>query len=87
MIGHPLDAKVILEVPADEYRLLRKFEEEFKDSLIVSQLDMKEGPAQEINIQRAEGEKCQRCWQYSTTIIKEDPYVNICPRCKDILTS
>ena len=87
VIGHPLDAKVILEVPADEYRLLRKFEEEFKDSLIVSQLDMKEGPAQEINIQRAEGEKCQRCWQYSTTIFKEDPYVNICPRCKDILTS
>lgn len=86
VIGHPLDAKVVLTVPDDEYSLLSGLEE-LKDVLIVSQVELRKGPELQVEILRAEGPKCERCWQYSTDIETGGDYPNICKRCRDTLSS
>jgi isoleucyl-tRNA synthetase len=86
VIGHPLDAKVVLTVPDDEYLLLSGLEE-LKDVLIVSQVELRKGPELQVEILRAEGPKCERCWQYSTDIETGGDYPNICKRCRDTLSS
>ena len=87
VIGHPLDAKVSLTLPPDEWDLIVKLGDEFKDLLIVSQVELTKGSAVEVAVTRADGEKCQRCWQYSTDIQTVREFPNLCKRCRDTLTS
>ena len=87
VIGHPLDAKVSLTVPPEEWDLIARLGDEFKDLLIVSQVELTKGSAVEVAVTRADGEKCQRCWQYSTDIQTVREYPNLCKRCRDTLTS
>ncbi|HAR96949.1 MAG TPA: isoleucine--tRNA ligase, partial [Deltaproteobacteria bacterium] len=86
VIGHPLDAKVVLTVPEDDFSLLSGLDE-LKDVLIVSQVELRKGSELEVEILRAEGPKCERCWQYSTDIETGGDYPNICKRCRDTLSS
>jgi isoleucyl-tRNA synthetase len=86
VIGHPLDAKVVLTVPEDDFSLLSVLDE-LKDVLIVSQVELRKGSELEVEILRAEGPKCERCWQYSTDIETGGDYPNICKRCRDTLSS
>jgi isoleucyl-tRNA synthetase len=86
VIGHPLDAKVVLTVPDDDFTLLAGLEE-LKDVLIVSQVELHKGSELGVEILRAEGPKCERCWQYSTDIETGGDYPNICKRCRDTLSS
>jgi isoleucyl-tRNA synthetase len=87
IIGHPLDAKVVIKAPAEEYELLKKLGDELKEVLIVSQVDLSVGEELEISVVRAEGQKCARCWQYATDIEAEGTYPNICKRCRNTLIS
>ncbi|HUJ90925.1 MAG TPA: isoleucine--tRNA ligase, partial [Syntrophorhabdales bacterium] len=86
-IGHPLDAKVRLEVPAGDYELLSKLGDELKDLLIVSQVELASGDGVGIIVSGADGEKCQRCWQYSTDIQTVGEFPNLCKRCRDTVIS
>ncbi len=87
VIGHSLDTKVILTVPENEYLLLEKLGDELKDVFIVSQIEIQKGNETEVTVLKAEGEKCERCWQYATDIKKTGPFPNVCKRCEDILSS
>jgi isoleucyl-tRNA synthetase len=87
VIGHPLDAKVRLEVSPDDHQLISKLGDEFKDLLIVSQVEITAGDGLGITVLRADGEKCQRCWQYSTDIQTIGEFPNLCERCRDTLIS
>ncbi len=87
IIGHPLDAKIRLEVPAGEYELMSKLGDELKDLLIVSQVELASGDGVGIIVSSADGEKCQRCWQYSTDIQTVGEFPNLCTRCRATLTS
>ena len=86
-IGHSLDTRVVITAGADDYKLLKKIEDELKAVFIVSQIEVKEGAELEIAVLKAEGEKCERCWQYATGMKKEGPFPNVCTRCEDILSS
>ncbi len=87
VIGHPLDAKVVIAVPADEAVILRKLGDELKEVLIVSQVEVVPAPELDVTVGRAEGRKCERCWQYKTDVEATGPHPNICRRCADTLTS
>jgi len=87
VIGHPLDAKVVIAAPADEAAILRKLGDELKEVLIVSQVDVVDSPGQHVTVLRAEGLKCERCWQYATDVETTGTFPNICKRCRDTLTS
>ncbi|HEX2965358.1 MAG TPA: isoleucine--tRNA ligase [Syntrophorhabdaceae bacterium] len=85
-IGHSLDTKIVIEAPDEDYARLEKLGEDLKDIFIVSQAVLKKGNELSISVTRAEGEKCERCWQYATDIRKEGRFPNVCSRCENALS-
>jgi len=86
VIGSPLEAKVTLKTgDKDLYNFLKKKCDELPAILIVSQvevvLDASAGDECAIDVVKAEGEKCQRCWNYRRDIGKDKDYTDLCARC------
>ncbi|GAB4560378.1 MAG: isoleucine--tRNA ligase [Geothermobacteraceae bacterium] len=97
-IGHSLDARVRLQVPEGPWRdLASSCEQELPTLLIVSQVELVDSldggtPSEEveglrIEVTRAEGDKCPRCWNYSTGIGQSPEHPELCPRCSDALSA
>ena len=42
-------------------------------------------PGLEVTIQKAEGQKCERCWNYSVRVGENKRYPTICERCSDAI--
>jgi isoleucyl-tRNA synthetase len=38
-------------------------------------------PGLEVAVQRADGAKCERCWNYSTHVGESTDYPTLCERC------
>lgn len=88
IIGHSLDAKVSIAASKDDYYVLKKLGDELKDIFIVSQVVIEENTETVITVSRADGKKCQRCWQYSIDITPPNgKFPEVCKRCEDILSS
>ncbi len=85
-IGHPLDAKVVIGAPAQLFEILENIGDELKDLLIVSQVGIEKSDEATITVMRADGQKCDRCWQYSTDIGASEQFPTICKRCADTLS-
>ncbi|RKX48980.1 MAG: isoleucine--tRNA ligase [Thermotogae bacterium] len=93
-IGNSLDAKVVLELKDRELaKVMSTFKsEELADIFIVSQVafgkvdDGFEGEVSNVKVVRAEGEKCERCWKYSTETGANPKYPGTCPRCARVLS-
>ena len=98
MIGSSLEAKVLVEAP-DEYIDAVSKTDQPEDFFIVSRLETKAtGPTPEesdtgaglpgvkITVSRVEGEKCPRCWKWSTGIGESKEYPDICPRCAGVMS-
>jgi isoleucyl-tRNA synthetase len=65
-IGAPLEARVRLAADGDLYPLLEQYAGELPALFIVSQVILEQGARLSVKIERAEGEKCERCWKYRT---------------------
>lgn len=87
VIGHSLDTKIRVTVPESEFALLLKLGDELKDVFIVSQIELAKGDEIEIAVSKADGAKCERCWQYATALTQSGPFPNVCKRCADTLSS
>jgi len=96
LIGSSLEARVKLRLNWEYYDLLRPYQDndELRYIFIVSQTglfqaDMRpndggssgELPLILVEVERAEGEKCDRCWNYSTHVGESASYPNVCERC------
>lgn len=84
IIGHSLNAKVILTAEGDEYNFLKSVEKELVAVFIVSDLEIIEG-TKNIAIEVAKGGKCERCWMYSETVGDDKENPTICHRCSENL--
>ena len=42
-------------------------------------------PGLEVTVQRADGKKCDRCWNYSTHVGENPRYPTICERCSEAI--
>ncbi|MBR2460692.1 MAG: isoleucine--tRNA ligase [Clostridia bacterium] len=90
LIGKSLEAKVTVKCADDDtLGFLASFGEELADVFIVSAVSLAKGECAdgqsiEVNVSRAEGEKCARCWKHSVNAISFDGEF-VCPRCKAIL--
>lgn len=78
-IGSSLEAKVILSVSREDFDILKPRQDELPGIFIVSQVELKESAGTVIQILKADGEKCVRCWNYSTQI------KDVCPKCQKAL--
>jgi isoleucyl-tRNA synthetase len=86
-IGHPLDAKIVITAPPSDYDILTRLGDELKEVFIVSQVEVAKGSDLEVQVLRADGVKCERCWQYATDVETTGEHPNLCKRCRDTLTS
>jgi isoleucyl-tRNA synthetase len=67
-IGSSLEAKVALSASGGTLELLRAHQNDLRYIFIVSQVELLEGDELSISVSRAAGEKCERCWNYSTRV-------------------
>ena len=96
-IGKSLDAKVTVYAPdAAAFDTLKAFESELPTLFIVSQVTLEnaaapadvvteEGAPIAVAVSAAEGEKCDRCWNYTTDAFHDGEEGCLCPRCKAVL--
>ena len=86
-IGKALDARLVLEVPPTMGELLERYRESFKEVLNVSQLEVKTGPSPQVIATTfpADGEKCERCWNYSVHTGEDRHWPTVCERCSAAL--
>jgi len=81
-ITSSLEAKVIISAPSPLFSLLKDSGHQLlKEVFIVSGVELEQGKKLEIKIERAEGEKCERCWNYSPHVGENKEYPTLCERC------
>jgi isoleucyl-tRNA synthetase len=89
-IGTGLEAKVRLNANGDLYPLLERYAEALPALFIVSQVALdKAGPGESelaVQVERADGAKCERCWKYTTDIGSNSKFPTICGPCADAVT-
>ncbi|MBQ1659312.1 MAG: isoleucine--tRNA ligase [Clostridia bacterium] len=82
-----LEAKITLKCTGEQYDFLKDAEKELASSFIVSQVDIVNEAADEleVTVSAAEGEKCERCWIYSKTVGQHPVHKTLCARCAAVL--
>jgi isoleucyl-tRNA synthetase len=80
-IGSSLEAKVTLTATGNTMRLLQSHESELRYIFIVSQVELSEADELTISVSHADGEKCERCWNYSTRVGESAKFPTVCERC------
>jgi isoleucyl-tRNA synthetase len=87
LIGASLEAKVTLTAGGELYDFLASFGEQLRAVFIVSQVELlkDEQAPLAVAVARAEGRKCERCWNYSTTVGENARYPTVCARCVAVL--
>jgi isoleucyl-tRNA synthetase len=86
-IGSSLEAKVVLTTDAATTRFLIDYYDQLRYIFIVSQVEVREGEGFGVEIMRADGPKCERCWNYSTRVGEFAKYPTVCERCNEALES
>jgi isoleucyl-tRNA synthetase len=84
LIGAPLEARVRLSADGDLLGLLQQYGAELPGLFIVSQVVVEPGAAGGalgVTIERAAGEKCERCWKYTTDTGSNAKYPTVCAAC------
>lgn len=81
-IKSSLEAKVTLGASGDKLAFLNKAENELATAFIVSEVEIVDNSSElEIRIDKAEGEKCERCWVISKTVGENSEHPTLCSRC------
>ena len=90
LIGGGLEAQVHLTASDPQYALLRRYEAQLRYLFIVSAVTLTEGPGNgtggvQVEVKKADGQKCERCWNYSTHVGEDKHYPTVCERCSAVL--
>ena len=72
-----------LQASGSALELLQRHQNDLRYLFIVSQVELEqaEGEGVSSTISGAEGEKCERCWNYSTHVGESERYPTVCERC------
>jgi isoleucyl-tRNA synthetase len=93
-IGSSLEAQVTVRAPAALARTLQQYERQgpsFPGNLaslfIVSKVVVAEGgEAPAVQVERARGQKCERCWMWSEKVGAFEVHRAVCERCAAVLS-
>ena len=97
VIGHSLNAQVNLYLNQELYDILSQFPEKMDTVFIVSKVELIKGIEQVpagavaaedieglmIQVDKAAGEKCERCWKYCQTVGHSSNHPLICSVCEN----
>ncbi|HET6935395.1 MAG TPA: isoleucine--tRNA ligase [Candidatus Angelobacter sp.] len=87
LIGRSEQAVVKIQAPEEIYKLLERYQNDLRFLLIVSGVTLEhsaEGNGStplHVEVMKAPGEKCERCWNYSTQVGSSERYPTVCERC------
>ncbi|RMF93887.1 MAG: isoleucine--tRNA ligase [Nitrospinota bacterium] len=100
LIGNALEARVTLYLSPDLADFLAPYAPDLRTLFIVSQVELQsqeatipaeayassEIPQLHVLVERARGEKCERCWIYSETVGDDPRHPTLCDRCVSRIT-
>ena len=92
-IGKSLEAKVVLGADSELYDFLKAVETELPEIFITSAVEVvadAQGFAGDvegltISVPKADGEKCERCWKFSTTVGHDEKHPELCAHCAAVI--
>lgn len=80
-IGSALQATVHIQTSGNDFKLLQTLGDELKFVLITSETKISISNSLAITVDKASGEKCERCWHVSTDVGQHAEHSTLCPRC------
>jgi len=90
LIGTGLEAQVRLAAAEPVYSVLSRHAGDLRYLFIVSAVNLAEGSGNgtggvHVEVKKADGLKCERCWNYSTHVGEDKTYPTVCERCSAVL--
>lgn len=94
IIGSSLDAKVILFAKGETFDFVNSVKDILPAVFITSQVEISadgegsyNGDVENltVSVEKAQGEKCERCWIYSDTVGSDSEHPTLCSRCAGVL--
>lgn len=72
------------------FSVLERFKNDLRYFFIVSAVELKKGSANgdapvHVQVDKAAGLKCERCWNFSTRVGEDLDYPTVCERCSPVL--
>jgi isoleucyl-tRNA synthetase len=88
IIGKSLEAKVIFTPDLQTPNEALSGKEQFQELLNISQYERTAGEEKMIiRVERADGQKCERCWHWETDVASNPEHPTICGRCVEAVKS
>jgi isoleucyl-tRNA synthetase len=90
LIGANLQAQVTLTAADPVFSVLERFKKDLRYFFIVSAVEIKneagngDAPVL-VQVSKAPGLKCERCWNFSTRVGEDKEYPTVCERCSAVL--
>ena len=85
-IKSSLEAKVTLSAGGETLEFLKKAESELADAFIVSEVEITDNGAEfSITAEKAEGDKCERCWAIRKSVGADAEHPTLCAHCCETL--
>lgn len=81
LIGSSLASHIQLSLPEKEFDLLKPLENELRFVFIVSMVTLTKASEKNIQVEKASGEKCERCWHQLESVSKDENHPTLCARC------
>ncbi|UCC95625.1 MAG: isoleucine--tRNA ligase [Candidatus Omnitrophota bacterium] len=84
IVGSSLEARVCVLLDGDDYTFYKGHQETLREILIVSQVDIGQGSFH-IKVDKSDGKKCLRCWNWRNDVDSDREFSGICGRCVEAL--
>ena len=88
VIGLSLDAQIHLHIPEKVFSFLECYEKDLKSIFIVSSVTLHQAKDEKevrAEVLRADGKKCERCWNYDVSVGHHPEHQVICQRCVEAI--
>lgn len=93
IIGKPLEAKVELFAQGELYDFLKSVEADLPEIFITSSVTVSNGEGEvkgdveglSVTVSKADGEKCERCWKFSSTVGSDAEHPTLCAHCASVM--
>jgi isoleucyl-tRNA synthetase len=90
LIGKPLEAQLVIAASDPAYSVLTRYKDQLRYLFIVSAVTLTQASGNgtggvHVEVKKADGAKCERCWNYSTHVGEDKEYPTVCERCSAVL--
>jgi isoleucyl-tRNA synthetase len=90
LIGSSLEAHLKIIAADPTFAALERNQSQLRTLFIVSGVTLEKGQPGDgrtvkVDVTKAVGEKCERCWNYSTHVGEDSQYPTVCERCSPVM--